>query len=778
MLRTVNISKISLVFTIIIFASLCLNGQKKNYSISGLINDSISGDALYGVNILVYKDSLNLNSAFLYGTSSNNFGYYIISNLAVNKYIIIFSHTGYKTLVKEFLINEKDNFVNENILLNPLTYNFEEIIVEGKKNKSTLNSEIDISPELLKKLPSLSGEIDLFKALQMLPGVNKGSELSNGLYIRGGSPDQTLTLVDGAVVYNPSHIGNIASTFNSNAIQDIKLIKGAFPSEYGGRLGGILDIKLKSGTKEKEKQTIGISLINSFLSFEGPIKESSSYIFSGRWMYYDALQKNLFKESKTPLYRFYDGNGKIMHNFSKSSILTISAMYSNDKLYNSNSNDIDYDIEWKNLNLTLNWFKIDSNSLFLNSTVSYVHYEFSSKIGIGNSSTNSSSYFSNPNLSNVTFKQNADINIEVNNKLKTGLEISLHKYNLMYNGYFSEQFQNNEFNSNKLNTIEGAIYFQNEAEYLKDLKTNIGGRIYYFVERNVLAVEPRISFSYELQNYFFLKGSYAQVNQNLHLISRNDIGLPTDLWYPATKNISQEKSKQIVLGLDDYIDNGNYQLTFEGYYRDMENLYEFINSPSVNSINSDIEKQFTKGSGESYGTEIFFQKRNGDFNGWIGYTLSWSKRKFDELNFGKVFYPKYDRRHDLSVVVTYNLTKNINLGASFVYATGLRYSLPPSQFVFDPIGINGNPQVYLNYSKMNESLFPPYHKLDLSLNYKLFTEKAIFNFFVNLLNVYNRKNTYAQFVFTSKSDDGTERTQIKRISLFPFIPSVGLSINF
>lgn len=771
-------SRIIYIVTLLILSAIDINCQIRDYSISGFINDSISGEALIGVNILVYKDSINPKSDFFYGTSSNNFGFYILSNLPAGNYFVIYSYMGHKTLIKEFSLKENENYFDENVLLHPVTYSLEEIIIEGKKNRIKTNSEIEISPELLKNLPSFTGEIDLFRALQMLPGVNKASELSNGLYLRGGPLDQTLTLVDGAIVYNPSHIGNIASTFNSDAIRDIKLIKGAFPSEYGGRLGGVLDIKLKSGTKEKEKQTIGLSLINSFLSFEGPVKETSSYIFSGRWMYYDVIQKNFFQNSLVPLYRFYDGSGKIMHNFSKSSILTISGMFSYDKLYSPQNEDVAYDIEWKNMNLTLNWFKINSNSLFMNSTISFINYEFSSKIGIGNSSTSSSSYFSNPDISSLTFKQNADININVNNKLKTGMEISVHNYNLMYNEYFNEQFRNNEFYSNELNNIEGAVYFQNEAEYFKNFRTNIGIRVYYYIERNYLTFEPRVSYSYELQRNFYLKGSYAAVDQNLHLISRNDIGLPTDLWYPATKNISQEKSEQIVFGFDNYLDNGSFQLSFEAYYRDMQNLYEFIQSPSISSLNKNIENEFTSGQGEAYGAEIFFQKRAGNITGWVGYTLSWSKRKFEELNFGEVFYPKYDRRHDLSAVMNYELTGEINIGASFVYATGLRYSLPPSQFIFDPIGVPGNSQIYLSYGKMNESFFPPYHKLDLSMNYKMITDKAVLNFFVNLLNVYNRKNTYSQFVIISKNSDGSEKTQVKRISLFPFIPSIGLSINF
>lgn len=343
--------------------------QDKGTSIFGFISDAISGEGLIGTNILVYKDTLDLKSEPLYGTAANNFGYYVLPKLKTSKYYVIFRHIGYKTSIKEFALTVENAEQKHSIQLTPENIKLDEIIVEGKKIQKDLLSTIDIAQELLTNLPSFSGEVDLFRLLQLLPGVNKASELSNGLYVRGGSPDQTLTLVDGAIVYNPSHIGNIASTFNSNAIRDIKLIKGAFPAEYGGRLSSVLDIKLKSGTKEKETETIGLGVINSFFSFEGPLKESATYMIAGRWMYYDALQRSFNKNSSVPRYSFYDVNGKINYNVSESSVFSLSAIYSSDKMYSPNSEDISYDIEWNNLDVTLNWLQINSKSLFLNSSL-------------------------------------------------------------------------------------------------------------------------------------------------------------------------------------------------------------------------------------------------------------------------------------------------------------------------------------------------------------------------------------------------------------------------
>jgi hypothetical protein len=752
--------------------------QVKDISISGFIYDAVTGEALIGTNILIYRDTLKVNSEFIYGTATNNFGYYVIPKLKRDNYYIFFRHLGYRVSIKEVDLKQRESNLNFNVQLEPENIKLDEVVVEGEKIDKNVLSTIDVSPELLTKLPSMTGEVDLFRLLQLLPGVNKSSELSNGLYVRGGSPDQTLTLVDGSIIYNPSHIGNIASTFNSNAIQDIKLIKGAFPAEYGGRLSSVLDIRLRSGTKEKEKGTIGVGVINSFFNLEGPLENSATFMVAGRIMYYDLLQNNFDKNSTVPRYTFHDLNGKMNFNLSESSILSLSAMYSYDNMYNPSEDEIDYIIEWKNLNVALNWLQINSKSLLLNSSLSFTNYEFSSKVGIGTNTLSSSSYYTNPNLTDLIFRQTAELNWAMNQKLKTGFEIAFHNYDLLYNEYYDLSYEQDPYAGEDINAVEAALFLQNESVFFNSLKTNLGGRLFYFNDTNQITFEPRVSVSYELMNGFYIKGAAAVANQYLHLITRNDIALPTDLWYPATENIRPSHSTQYVFGIDKYFEDESFQTSVEVYYRDMKNIYEFKNSPEINPLNNSIEDQFVQGVGEAYGMELFFQKREGNLIGWIGYTLSWTKRRFDELNLGKVFYPKYDRRHDLSLAATYNLTDQITLGATFTYATGMRYNAPSGQFVFNPIGVSGTSQILFNYDDLNTYKFPAYHKLDLNFNYKIRFTKTELNFYINLYNVYNRRNAYAQFLVFSEDADGNETIKLKRISLFPFIPAAGVSISF
>lgn len=773
-----SVFSLNLSFILLLSLSKITFCQQQEISITGFVSDKITGESLIGTNILIYKDTLKLSSDFIYGVATNNFGYYVIPKLKRDKYYIFFRHLGYRVSIKEIDLNVQESNLNYNVQLEPENIKLNEIIVEGEKIDKNVLSTIDVSPELLTKLPSMSGEVDLFRLLQLLPGVNKSSELSNGLYVRGGSPDQTLTLVDGSIIYNPSHIGNIASTFNSNAIHDVKLIKGAFPAEYGGRLSSVLDIKLRSGTKEKEKGTLGVGVINSFFNFEGPLEKSATYMVAGRIMYYDLLQNKFDKNSTVPRYTFHDLNGKVNYNLSESSIISLSAMYSYDNMYNPSADDIEYDIEWENLNVALNWLQINSKSLFLNSLLSLTNYKFSSKIGIGTNTVSSSSYYVNPNLTDLIFRQTAELNWAMNQKLKTGFEISFHNYDLLYNEYYDLSYEQDPYAGKDINAVEAALFLQNESVFFNSLKTNLGGRLFYFNDTNQLTFEPRISLSYELFYGLYLKGAAAVANQYLHLITRNDIALPSDLWYPATANIQPSRSTQYVFGIDKFFDEESYQTSIEFYYRDMKNIYEFKNSPEINPLNNSIEDQFVQGVGEAYGMELFFQKREGKLIGWIGYTLAWTKRKFDDLNLGRVFYPKYDRRHDLSLAATYSLNDQITFGATFTYATGMRYNAPTGQFIFNPIGISGPAQVLLDYDDLNTNKFPAYHKLDLNFNYKLRMTKTELNFYINLYNVYNRRNAYAQFIVFSEDAEGNEKVMLKRISLFPFIPAAGVSISF
>jgi outer membrane cobalamin receptor len=766
-------------FAIILVASTFFSSgfpQQKLAKISGLITDASTGEALIRTNLLLYKDSLNLNSPPFRGAATNQFGFYIIPDIPTSRYFLIARYIGYKTVIREILIDKTKPVFNFNIEMHPEDIKLEEVIVKGEKTKNTNVSTIDVSPELLKKLPSMSGEVDLFHALQLLPGVATASEISNGLYVRGGSPDQTLTLVDGVIIYNPAHLGNFASTFNSDAIKDVKLIKGAFPAEYGGRLSSVLDVKLRSGTKEENKGVISLGAVNSHATLEGPLGENSTYMISGRKMYYDLFQQKFDENSTVPRYNFFDLSGKITRTLSEQSILFISGMYDQDNIYSPASKNSDYNITWKNLALGLNWIQINSNSIFTNSLVSFVDYKFRSEINDSLNPGTLSSYFSSSDLKDFQYRQNVELHWNESNTSKVGFDLAFHNYHLLYSDVYDPLIESDPFAGFNLNSIEASLYLQNESHITENIFSNIGVRVYYFDKQKYLSFEPRVSVDYSPFSKFRVRAAFAIANQYLHLIVRNDIALPTDLWYPSTKNIKPGKSAQYVFGFDYTLPE--YFISVESYYKRMEHLFEFKSNPSLDPRNNNIDDQFTEGEGEAYGIEFFINRTLGKFTGWVGYTLSWTRDQFDELNGGRIFYPRYDRRHDVSIVLTYEPDKNWTIGTTWTYASGQGFSIPTGQFIFSGVGLDQTTEVKYNYTERNGVKLPAYHKLDLNASYKFIWAGFQWETYVNIYNLYNRNNAFAQYVTFEKNANGTEVPIIKRISLFPIIPMAGIKLEF
>ncbi|MGE5351484.1 MAG: TonB-dependent receptor plug domain-containing protein [Acidobacteriota bacterium] len=757
-----------------------LHAQELSYTVSGFIKDGTTGEFLSGSSVLIYRDSLSFSKPAIRGAISNQYGYFAIPNVSFGRFLIVARRLGYRPLIKELSSGDKGPVIRVDLELEPQDIRLEEVVVKGKKSESGEVSSIDVSPGLLSQLPSLSGEIDLFRSLQMLPGLTQNSELSSGLYVRGGSPDETLTLLDGVVVYNPAHLGNFASTFNSDALQNVRLIKGAYPAEYGGRLSSVLDIKLRSGSKDKHKGILGLGLINSHLTLEGPLDENSTYILSGRKMYYDAFQKMTDKNGLAPRYNFYDINSKFSFNASGNDIVSLSALLSRDMIYSSPSNQVNYDIQWQNAIVSLNWSQVLSNSRFSNTSVSYVSYNFKSILDDTTSRVTASDYYSSSELQDVVVKKDVEYYISENNVGKLGLDLSVHNYKLIYSDVYSELIERSLGNEKEIMNFEAAVYTQSEWQVSSRLKLNPGIRFYYFNDQKKLKLEPRLSIAYSLTDESTVKGAFSITNQFLHLIVRNDVSLPTDLWYPSTGKVEPSSSRQYVLGVDSYLREKKYLFSVEGYYKDMENLYEFKDNARYNPQSSVVDL-FTKGKGEAYGVEFFLNKISGDLSGWIGYTLSWTRRKFDELNAGQIFYPRYDRRHDISVIAAYKISDRLAFGLTWTFATGQGYTLPVSQYQIGSIDLDPNKRVQYDYTARNAYKLPDYHKLDLNVTYRFYLNELQLETYLNIYNVYDRKNPFAYYAseVEQPTAEGTiSLPKFHSITLFPFLPTVGVTIKF
>jgi hypothetical protein len=761
---------------ILLSFSTVFSQQHNEVKISGLITDASTGEALISTSILLYKDTLNPSAPPFSGAVTNKYGFYIIPGVPPSDYFLVARYIGYKTALRELKIDGSESAFRFNIELEPEGIKLQEVIVKGDQKKTADVSSIDVSPDLLKKLPTISGEVDLIRALQMLPGVSMVSEISNGLYIRGGSPDQTLTLVDGIIVYNPAHLANFASTFNTDALKDVKLIKGGFPAEYGGRLSSVLDVKLRSGTKEANKGIISLGVVNSHATIEGPIGENATYMFSGRKMYYDLFQKKFDANSTIPRYNFLDFNGKITRNLTDESILFMSGMYSRDNIYSSPSQYTGYDISWENLALGLNWIQINSNSIFTNSQISYVNYYFKSSINDSLTPGTLSNYFSSSDLKDFDIRQNVELNWNEQNTSKVGFALTAHSYHLLYSNVYNPVIESDPFAGFGLNSIEAAMYLQNESHISDKFTTNAGLRIYYFDKQKYLSFEPRVSLHYSPFSKFRIITAFAIADQYLHLIVRNDIALPTDLWYPSTEKVSPGKSIQYILGFDYTLTD--YFFSVESYYKQMKHLYEFKDNPTLDPRNKNIEDQFTEGEGEAYGVEFFVNHTLGKLTGWIGYTLSWTRALFNELNAGRIFYPRYDRRHDLSIVLTYEPGSNWTFGATWIYASGQGYTLPTGQYLFSGTGLDETTDIKYNYTERNGYRLPAFHKLDLSTSYKFIFAGLQWEAFLTVYNVYNRNNAFAQYVTFEKNAEGESLPHLRQISLFPVIPMAAIQVKF
>lgn len=755
-------------------------GQSGETILSGFVHDELTGEALVGTNILLYRDSIKTNEIPYRGAASNDYGYYAIPKIVKGHYIIVARNIGYKTFIREINVVSDTGAVRYDFKLTATNIPLGEVVVTGERKNEVKASTIDVPVDLLKRMPSLSGQLDLFKTLEFLPGVKTSSDISTGLYVRGGSPDQNLTLVDGVIIYNPTHLGNFASTFNSDALQSVRLIKGAFPAEYGGRLSSVLDVKLRSGTKEANKGKIGLGLINSNATFEGPLGTKATYMISGRDMYYDVIKKSINKDSNIPNYNFYDVNSKITYNISENDIITISGMFSKDHVYNpDNSKDVNYNIDWQNGTANVDWLKVNSKSFLINNSVGYVNYQFRTLLQNGSGNTSSNDYFSFSRLQDLIFKSRLDMFWHEDHTLKVGAELSLHNYDLIYSGIYNPLLESDPNGTSSVQSTEASLFFQDEWRVSSRLKTNIGGRFYYFKSKKYLKFEPRISASYDLTDDVSLKGAFAIAHQFLHLMIRNDISLPTDLWYPSTKEVLPSRSTQYDFGFESRLWKNSYVLNIDAYYRDMKNLYEFSNSPRYSYLDGSVKDLFTLGQGEAYGLEFFLNKMTGDFTGWLGYTVSWTKRQFDNLNLGRVFYPRYDRRHDVSLVLSYRFSDSFSISTTWMYGTGQHISIATGEYQFTDIGPGGQTGINFDYDERNSHKLPDYHKLDISFNYKFIWNDLPFETYLAIFNVYNRSNPFA--VYPSKTGtDGNVLSNpvLKQITLFPFLPTVGINVSF
>jgi hypothetical protein len=727
--------------------------------ISGTVQEQGSGEVIIGANIVLVGTGK--------GAASNRYGYFAIPGLPPGTYTMRVSAVGYRSRVKDITIQEAEA-VRLVMELESEVIQFGEVSVEAarQENEARRVSTVSIPIEQLLRLPSLGGEVDIFRGLQLLPGVQAASEISSGLYIRGGSPDQNLVLLDRMVLYNPTHLGGFLSTFNADAINNVTLIKGAMPAEYGGRLSSVVDVSMREGGRDRIRGAGGISMIDARLTVDGPINEDITFMLSGRRVYLDWLVNMLSSEGVLNYY-FYDLVAKTNIRLGENDRLFFSGFFGRDVMGEPTGDSDEFGISWGNSAGNLRWTHIFGSKLFSNVSFVVSDYRFSSEF----EEWDRNRFRTVSGILDYSLRGELEYFHSAEHTIKAGAEMTLHTFT-------SEASSNiREFDEfgRQLPTHRGtelSLFLQDEWQVNSRLLTQLGGRAFYFDRGRYFRLEPRLAAFYTLDNEITLKAAFIGANQFLHLVTRNDISLPTDMWFPSTSTVPPSYSLQYVLGAGRDVYDGMYHVSVEGYYKSMNNLLEFRDNAYF-SIFAPLEEELTGGDGRSYGMELFIQKRKGSVTGWLGYTLAWTDRTFPELNNGKAFPPRYDRRHDISVVVNYRLGERWEFTGVWVYGTGQAFTFPLAQYqlgAWDP--------VKFLYSERNGYRMQPYHRMDMNFSYSFSWLDWSWKASINVYNAYNRMNPFSQYLDWTYDDVSGESYRMKKITLFPFLPTFGLSFVF
>lgn len=761
-----------------------IHAQHLRYTISGTVREAGSLEKLPGVTIVNLKTRS--------GTAANNYGFYSLS-LLPDTVELQYSFVGYEPVVKKFLLRN-DTVVDVELGAKEMKTVVISAEQQERVSDDTRMSTVSIPVEQIKQIPALLGEKDVLKVLQLMPGVQKGQEGSSGFYVRGGGPDQNLIILDDATVYNAFHLFGFFSLFNGDALKSVELTKGGFPARYGGRLSSVLEMQMKEGDKQQFHVETGIGLISSRATVEGPIlKGKSSFLVSGRRTYIDILLRPFQTTEDKVGYYFYDFNAKLNYDLDPKNTLYLSGYFGRDAFYSRYKNGPDdfakASLSWGNATGTLRWNHLWGDRLFSNTSLIFTNYN----LGINfeekfNSETFELRYSSG--IRDFSVKYDFDFIPAPEHFIKFGILSTYHTFYPSAIVVKSSNATENQNSANKIEAWESGIYIEDDWMITNRLKANLGVRLSYFTvqKKNYVRPEPRVAVRYMLNENLSVKGCWTMMNQYLHLLSNTGIGLPTDLWVPATKNVAPQRSWQAALGLAQDLPKQKLAVTLEGYYKRSFDIIgykegaSFLPLDDLNGSDEPInwERNVTAGQSWSYGAELLVQRKFGKFTGWIGYTLSWTQLQFDSLNFGEKYYARYDRRHDISVVGIYKLSEHITLSATWVYGTGNAITLPQAEYTVidhDPGSQTNNPwENYFisDYGKKNDFRMAAYHRLDAGIQFHKQLKRSEQTFELSVYNLYNRKNPF--FYYIGYDDQGNRR--LRQVSLFPIIPSVSWNWKF
>lgn len=736
-----------------------LYSQSYDNHLNGYVKDASNGETIIGATVFLTGSKK--------GSYTNKAGFYSISNIPPGKYTLKVSSIGFETYESEIEIKANVN-KRFNIELNSANVRTQEVFVEAEREiekRQISVSKVEVPLEQIKQI-RIGGESDVFRAIQMLPGVLTSSQISSGLYIRGGSPDQNLVLLDGSTVYNPSHLFGFISSFNSDAIKDVDLIKGGYPAEFGSRMSSVINITQKDGNRKEFEGLANIGVISSKLAIEGPIL-NGSWFLSGRRTYFDLIKGILPADDENPLpdFGFYDLNGKITQDLGPNDKLSLSGFLSDDDFSVSNTG-LDLIFNLGNQAGSAKWTHIFNGSLFTNLNLTASRYQ--------NGFEQDLSGF-NIKIQNSIRDYSAKADVEWFASelltLKSGLEITNFRFQ------YEQNFTGNDTASTDAN--EGGLlnltvndwtyssFAQANYQFTPLLSAQLGMRANYWDLSDNFTLDPRVALRYQLFDNFTIKASWGIFHQYLRLASDENIAL-FDTWLPTDKTVDPSQAIHYILSFETR-PMKDYELNFDIYYKALQNISEVKRN---NLEGTNVADVFFSGNGEAYGGEIFLQKRVGAFTGWIGYALGWVSAEFDSINAGASFRPKYDRRHDFKVVGQYQINDKWILGATFMFQSGQSYTGATSRYQITMPEQNYGVGIVFPSQRYGLRM-PPSHQLNLNAVYNTTFFGLDSKLIIDIYNVYSRRDILLRFYDTSKTE-----TSLEEVLLLPIIPTVSFEVKF
>lgn len=764
--------------------------KASSYTVSGFVFDKKTKEPIIGATIYSEKEEK--------GALTNVSGFFSIS-LDSTQNTLVCEFLGYQDAVQ--VVNE---LATVNFYLSRASELVDEVNIDIGSHKASGEDigTVDIPVDQLKNIQIL-GETDPLKIVQLTPGVKSGGEGTPGLFVRGSSSDHNLYLLDGATIYNPFHLFGVYSVVNSDVLSSFKIVKGGFNPEYGGRLASVVEMNMKEGQKNKfgGKGTVG--LLMSKIMLESPIHKKSSIFVSGRRTYGHHLAKPFVEATKYANFYFYDFYSKATIHVNDNNKIFVSGSYSNDAFTMNDGVEVDpwfkVNINWKNITSSVKWNSVLNSKTFVNTSVVYSRYVLNNNIwdkeyvsGTSSGETEFYDLLYSSRIEDISLQSNITYYASSKHQLKAGIQLTKHAFSPNAVVLKNQLVADNKNEVNSVFADEGALYVQDKYSISKVVYLNYGIRASYFnSDHPVVNFEPRVAAKIKLNSQQVIEASYTVMNQYSHLLATKGVGFPTDMWVASTSELPGQQSIQYSLGYSYLFPKHNALITVDAYYKDMSNTLTFkegttfMQNEDVNSISSsdlNWEENVTQGVSTASGVELMVHKKKGKLNGWIGYDLSFSTSQFDEVNLGRKFYNRYDRRHGINVVAVYNLNNRIQFSLNWTYRTGSPITVANSSYLSYsgqplPGGVGGNNSTtnpVLYYSGINNYRTPAYHRLDLgvsiSKNYKKITTKLN----LGVYNVYNRKNVYFYFVSPSLVGQPT----VKQVSLIPIIPNLNYEITF